>query len=100
MAGTFYRVHWADCPAFSPENAESALWGAGRDDATPGYSACWDADDLMQYFREHGEPAADEKVIVFEGRHVGQGFDGEPLVMPTRVVETLTWAEFTARHAA
>lgn len=23
----FYRVHWRDCPEFSPENAESIAWG-------------------------------------------------------------------------
>lgn len=95
---TFYRVHWADCPEFSAANAWSALWGADRDDAQRGYSACWDAEDLLEYFREHGEPAADDTVVAFEGRQVGQGFDGEPLAVPTRLLETTTWAEFAARN--
>mgnify|MGYP001567701502 CR=1 FL=1 len=94
MADTFYRVHWSDCPEFSADNAWSTLWGADRDDARTGYSCTWDAEDLREYFAEHGEPDDDEIVILFEGRHVGQGFDGEPLAIPTRVVRTMTWAEF------
>jgi len=32
----FYRVHWFDCPEFSPENAESIDWGLrGQDVMCP-----------------------------------------------------------------
>lgn len=30
MVDVFYRVHWADCPPLSQENAWSALWGTRR----------------------------------------------------------------------
>ncbi len=30
MTETFYRVHWADCPPLTADNAWSALWGATR----------------------------------------------------------------------
>ncbi|MFD5142694.1 hypothetical protein [Streptomyces sp. NPDC058401] len=26
----FYRLHWADCPPFTADNAWSALWGSTR----------------------------------------------------------------------
>lgn len=28
----YYRVHWRDCPEFSPENAESCVWGTRGQD--------------------------------------------------------------------
>ncbi len=32
----FYRVHWHDCPEFSPENAQSIDWGLrGQDVSCP-----------------------------------------------------------------
>lgn len=49
------------------------------------------------FFRFH--QADDHRhVVVFEGEHVGDGCDGEPLTVPTRVVETLTWTQFAAKH--
>jgi hypothetical protein len=56
--------------------------------------------DLIAYFgaERGGAPTEDAgRVIVFEGQHIGTGFDGEPLAVPTEVVETLTWSEFIAR---
>jgi len=132
MAETFYRVHWADAPAFSPENAWSALWGSvrsndgtqtechdcagtgregaaeygdpcttcdgtGWEDALEGYSCCDTATDLVEYMRQHGVMADDDRVIIFEGRRVGTGFDGEPLAVPARIIEETTWSEFLAR---
>lgn len=32
-------------------------------------------------------------VYAFEGERHGEGIEGEPLVVPTRVLETLTWNE-------
>ena len=158
MSETYYRIHWADCPAFSPENAWSALWGATRSpdgsqtectvcagvgkssspcptcdgrgyrdgdpdhecgtcdgtgdvdectacdgtgwqDALQGYSCCDTAEELVRYFTHAARDAAedDDKVVVFEGTRVGDGFDGEPLAVPTRIIEEVPWSEFRTR---
>ena len=39
----------------------------------------------------------DDKVVVFEGTRVGDGFDGEPLAVPTRIIEEVPWSEFRTR---
>jgi len=67
-------------------------------DCVAGYSCCASADELIAYFHGRGEPDAGEAVVIFEGRQVSTGFDGEPAVVPERVLETLTWAEFTCRN--
>lgn len=125
---TFFRVHWADAPAFSAENAWSALWGSTRsedgtqtechscwegnrdeckvcegtgwEDALEGYSCFDTAEELVEYFTHparDGLLGDDDRVIVFEGIRSGTGFDGEPLAVPTRVIEELTWNAFLAR---
>lgn len=64
-----------------------------------GYSCTWDATDLADYFGERGCPTDDTgTVYVFEGERTGNGTDGEPLAVPDRVVETLTWSELL-KHA-
>lgn len=70
--------------------------GDGWEDAAFGYSSCRTAADLIAYFAERGEPT-DGVVIVYEGRHVGNGFDGEPLSVPDRIIEEISWNEFLAR---
>ena len=75
--------------------------GTGRIDANPGYSCCWSPEDLRAYFEVHacGAPGDHHgEVIVFEGEHVGQGDDGEPLAIPTRVVDRLPWSAFEAKY--
>lgn len=75
--------------------------GTGLMDANPGYSCCWSPEDLQTYFEVHacGAPGDHHgEVIVFEGEHVGQGDDGEPLAIPTRVVDRLPWSEFAAKY--
>ena len=129
MSRIFYRVHPSDCPPFHATNAWSALWGSTRSedgsqvecpacdgtsedlgepcldcddgwiDCVPGYSCCDTAQELIDYFTERSEPTADDAVIVFEGRQVDTGFDGEPTAVPHHVIETLTWDQFTARHS-
>lgn len=121
---TYYRLHWGDCPEFGAANAWSALWGAvrsedgsrtecracdgegcedcdgeGWQDACEGYSCCGSAEELIEYMALHG-PGGEGTVIVFTGRRVGNGFDGEPLVVPAEVVETMTWAQLVAGVAA
>jgi hypothetical protein len=73
--------------------------GEGWHDAARGYSGCYTAEDLLAYMAQHGSPADTDEVIVFEGQRMGEGFDGEPLVVPTRIVRRLTWAAFKAMHA-
>ncbi|SEN87220.1 hypothetical protein [Nonomuraea pusilla] len=75
--------------------------GDGWEDALYGYSCCDSAEDLAAYFAEAGEPGDEGgRVIVFEGRRVGTGFDGEPLAVPTSIVEEMTWSEFKKRYTA
>lgn len=73
--------------------------GEGWQDCARGYSSCWTAEDLRAYMATHlGEISDDEgRVIVFEGNHVGDGFDGEPLAIPARIIEEITWTELTGR---
>lgn len=73
--------------------------GEGWHDCVPGYSACHTAEDLIDYFSQPGmDPIGDEPVVIFEGRQVGNGFEGEPTVMPERILETLNWNTFIARY--
>lgn len=72
----------------------------GWEDAVPGYSCVRSPEELIAYMNEHGVMNNDDTVIVFEGRQVDTGFDGEPTAIPERIIETLPWSEFTARHAA
>lgn len=75
--------------------------GGGWAACDRGYSCTRSAEELADYFQQHagGAPADDHgHVVVFEGEHVGDGCDGEPLAVPTRVVETLTWTQFAAKH--
>ena len=69
--------------------------------ANPGYSCCWSPEDLRSYFEVHacGAPGDHHgEVIVFEGEHVGQGDDGEPLAIPTRVVDRLPWSGVRSQY--
>lgn len=118
----FYRYHWGDCPEFSAENAWSALWGLTRSedgsrtecpscdgqgcedcggegwvDALRGYSACESAEELLAYFAKRGAPDDAGNVFVFEGVRVGNGFDGEALVVPTTIVRRMSWDAFVNR---
>lgn len=67
--------------------------GDGWEPALHGYSACWDAAELAEYMDEHGVVADNDPVVIFEGRQVGTGFDGEPLAVPTGKVRWITWKE-------
>lgn len=71
--------------------------GTGIEDAARGYSCCTSASELVAYMRQHagGDMPDDDhwQVVVFTGEQWGWGADGEPLVVPTRVLETLTWGQ-------
>jgi hypothetical protein len=72
----------------------------GRRRCERGYSCETSPGALIAYFRNHGvDPHPEETVVVFEGEQAGTGLDGEPTAVPARVTETMTWEQFTARHA-
>jgi len=109
---TYWRVHHSDCPEFSAENATNAPWGwvehaedcpfcdddghlwseahgdyipcpfHGVENRALGYSCCESPTDLVNYFEARGGAPDDAAVVVFKGRMVGHGPDGEPLVIP------------------
>lgn len=74
--------------------------GEGSIQCERGYSCCWSAEDLIAYFGYQLGAGSGSTVVIFEGEQSGTGIDGEPLAVPSRVVRTLTWAEFTSEHAA
>lgn len=76
--------------------------GEGTIDCERGYSCFEDAHRLVAYMRERGSDPEDAwgTVYVFEGDMAGNGTDGEPLIVPTRVVETITWSELVKRAEA
>jgi len=102
--GTQNRCHGCDGEGTDWDREDGTCQtcdGTCWEDCLRGYSCCWDAESLIDYFAERGIPADDHGVVViFTGRRVGSGFDGEPLAIPEIVTGTLTWAEFTARTAA
>jgi len=73
--------------------------GEGIIDCDRGYSCAWDAAALLEYFeQQHITPIDDMgDVIVFEGDMTGNGCDGEPLAVPTRIIETITVTELVKR---
>jgi hypothetical protein len=92
----FYRLH-DERSEFCAENAYSCtIDGEGRQD---GYSCCESIEDLIGYWTG-AAPAYrvcsrdDQLVIEFSGEVVGEGADGEPLVMPDMEhVRRMTWGE-------
>lgn len=98
-----YGHGWPDCTLCDGTgHAECGQCdGTGIADADRGYSCCASASALVSYFRHHlGEGTPPGWVIVFEGQLQGYGTDeGEHLVVPTQVLETLTWDQLVARAA-
>lgn len=74
--------------------------GEGWVDCDRGYSCTWTAEDLLDYFgQRHISLSYDDGVVyVFEGEYEGDGGDGEPLAVPTRVVEQMTWPAFVEKY--
>ena len=120
MSQTYYRLHREDAPTFTADNAWSAVWGEtynaagdryecsncdatgiaygepcgdcnnGWIDCQPGYSACHSAAELLEYFDQHCKADDIDPVVIFDGEHVGNGCDGEPLVIPINVIRWTT----------
>jgi hypothetical protein len=49
---------------------------------------------------KHGVVSDNDLVVVFEGEQVGTGWDGEPLAVPSGVVEVIAWGVLRNRVAA
>lgn len=75
--------------------------GEGTIDCERGYSSMTSPEALVAYFNDPARSGVTASgagmVVVFEGDWHDTGLDGEPTVVPTKVLETLTWDEFTAR---
>lgn len=96
------------CPCFDEDYAGCARCERGTITECPdcdgedtikcdrGYSCCHSAASLVAYFTSKFMPPQlleEGTVYFFEG----EGIEGEPLAVPTRVLETLTWAELVDR---
>ena len=99
----FRKVNGRKSKPFHHSNAKSWPWGEDRRSMKPreGYSCMDSTEGLLGYFSDsdygHGEPPADEPVVVFTGvrNHNENGDDEEPLVTPDgKPFQTLPWAEF------
>jgi len=111
-AGLYYRLHLEGAP-FGPKHASSAPsvpeevlanpeWighSRGFAEPRPGYSAFWSPHHLEAYIGDMHWETEGRRVILFRGTPVGQGYDGEPLVLPAseRMEEEIDWDSFCAR---
>jgi len=77
----------------------SSCDGEGYDECQQGYSCCWSAEELLAYYAAHGGAGDADPVVEFEGARCGNGFDGEPLVIPTAVVRWTTIGHLRAEVA-
>ncbi|WP_028478715.1 hypothetical protein [Nocardia sp. CNY236] len=78
----------------------SLCGGTGWQDCVRGYSCLTDPEQLIEYMADRtliGEN--DGQVIVFEGIQTDTGFDDEPTVVPTKILQRLSWQEFLADTA-
>ena len=91
-------------------------WGKGEAEGPDGFGTCWkcggectveadrgyscwaSAAEMIEYGNDRLDTST-TRVMEFEGEQVGTGSDDEPLVVPSRVVRVMTWAEFTAENA-
>ncbi len=109
--GLYYRLHLKSAP-FGPEHASSKPFvpdevlanpdwighSRGFADPRPGYSAFWNPHHLEQYIKQFNWDFCDSQVIAFRGEPIGQGYDGEPLVMPSsEILEVFDFEDFCYR---
>ncbi|MGV8909638.1 MAG: hypothetical protein ACOH1Y_11705 [Propionicimonas sp.] len=91
----FWRVHPNSRP-FHPNDATSLEWGSDSgDEPERGYSTLPHPEDLVAYFGPDDRETIrfDAHVIAFTGDIVGEGTDGEPLVIPHHNVpdQSMSW---------
>lgn len=100
----YWRVHPDDRP-FDAAHATSRDWGEGSwkedGDHDQGFSAMRHPRGLYSYFGDLEDPEDESlpdpsHVVHFHGREVGEGQEGEPLVIPdlSRPVRRMSWQEF------
>ncbi len=80
----------APCPACDGDgdiNECIACGGTGKVQPKRGYSCFRTAEELLERF---GDTDTTRDVVIFDGREVGTGVDGEPLVVPDGSVEVWT----------
>ena len=93
----FWRAHPND-RSFSPEDATSREWGDSRSEPDRGYSAFEKPEHLIGYFHPSERDEYSSHVINFTGHKVGEGMEGEPLVVPDmRHVKRMEWDDL-AHH--
>ena len=66
--------------------------GAISDRVRRGYSAFTSADELVQYMDSMLAADASDPVVVFSGQQIGEGHDGEPLVLPD--MQVVRWTTY------
>lgn len=108
--GLYYRLHRFDHP-FGPEHAltlprvpdgyQPPVDDERFDLRIPkrGYSSFWNPHHIAEYVQEMNWEPDDARVIAFYGVPVGEGYDGEPRVMPadSRIIEEIPWDDFLDR---
>ena len=97
-ARPFGREHASTVP-FIPDGLEGTVADRYRE-PRPGFSCFWNPHHLAQYLAAmHWTPdPAEGCVLVFYGEPVGEGYDGEPRVLPSsEILERISWDEFEFR---
>ncbi len=101
----FYRIQGKGIELEQMQRHNSACGCDDRLNEHPGLCACEDADDLHRYIRSFAcDPSGkllegmddDFEIVVFEGRRVGNVYDGV-LTYPERIIERLTVSAFMSR---
>ena len=104
LAGDITRWECIACDGtgeIAGEGACTSCDGEGSREADRGYSCCTSPEDLLASAEQMAWgrlQLATARVVAFEGEQAGLGWDGEPLVVPTRVIRVMTWDEFTSEN--
>ena len=69
--------------------------GDGKARRVEGYSCCTSRERLVQYFAGRGGLPDDCPIVIFTGRVVGFGQDGEPLVVPQMTRPRPRWTSWS-----
>ena len=97
----FWRAHPRTRPFDSGSASSTPIGNEWHQDyfggTRQGFSAAHDPWQLHHYIIDTGLDVSNSDIIAFRGKEVGQGVDGEPLVMPEGAPEySQSWAGFLA----